>query len=155
MVVAQLEQDAIARFAHLCDRAAEHRLMVSLEPRAGTNVDTVAKAAAVVSQAKRTNAGICFDTRDYSMKQSNTPGPMAFPTGPITVIKLSDRTGSLESLSVNGGFPLETLLRASSTRGVSALSVEATVPRALNDPSSIGSYLGDNASLIWGHASTI
>jgi sugar phosphate isomerase/epimerase len=50
-----------ARFAGLCDRAADFGLTVGFEPRAGSPVSTPAQAAALVRASGAANAGIVLD----------------------------------------------------------------------------------------------
>lgn len=48
-------------FAALCDRAADHGLVVALEPLPYTNIGDLAAAAEVVERAGRDNGGVCVD----------------------------------------------------------------------------------------------
>lgn len=57
-----LEADAPAAFAALCDRAADHGLLVALEPVACSSVPDAATACRVVREAGRPNGGVCVDS---------------------------------------------------------------------------------------------
>ncbi len=52
----------VESFAALCDRAADHGLLVHLEFMPWTQIATALDAFAIVDQAGRTNGGIMFDT---------------------------------------------------------------------------------------------
>ena len=56
-------QEAAEGFASLCDRAAEHGLLVGLEavPEM-TNIETLGLAYEIVDRANRDNGGLCFDS---------------------------------------------------------------------------------------------
>lgn len=55
--------EAAAGFASLCDRAADHGLLVGLEwVPSLTNIESAAVADAIVSEADRPNGGFCFDS---------------------------------------------------------------------------------------------
>jgi sugar phosphate isomerase/epimerase len=53
--------EAAAAFGALCDRAAEHGLLVGIEWLPFTNIATAADAQAIVEGSGRTNAGYCAD----------------------------------------------------------------------------------------------
>ncbi len=53
--------DAARAFAALCDRAAAHGLLVTLEWLPFTNIATAAEAEAIVEGANRPNSGYCVD----------------------------------------------------------------------------------------------
>lgn len=74
-----LEQ-AIEQFALLCDRAAEHGLLVGIEWLPFTNIRDARDAAAIVEGAERPNGGYCIDiwhhirgSNDVSMIQELDP----------------------------------------------------------------------------------
>lgn len=55
--------EASAGFAALCDRAADHDLLVGIEAVPSmTNIDNLTLARQIVDGADRDNAGICFDS---------------------------------------------------------------------------------------------
>jgi sugar phosphate isomerase/epimerase len=54
-------QQAADGFASLCDRAAEHDVLVGIEPLPYTNIATAADAQAIVRAAGRSNGGYCID----------------------------------------------------------------------------------------------
>ncbi|MET0458172.1 MAG: sugar phosphate isomerase/epimerase family protein [Ilumatobacteraceae bacterium] len=54
-------EDAAEGFGRLCDRAAEHGLLVGIEWLPYTNIATAADARAIVEAAGRANGGYCAD----------------------------------------------------------------------------------------------
>jgi sugar phosphate isomerase/epimerase len=54
-------QQAADGFGSLCDRAAEHGVLVGIEPLPYTNIATAADAQAIVRAAGRSNGGYCMD----------------------------------------------------------------------------------------------
>ena len=54
-------QQAADAFGSLCDRAAEHGVLVGIEPLPYTNIATAADAQAIVRAAGRSNGGYCMD----------------------------------------------------------------------------------------------
>jgi len=60
------EARTIERFCELCDRAAQYGLHVCLEFAIYTGVRTLAHAAHVVAQAKRSNASVLVDALHFS-----------------------------------------------------------------------------------------
>jgi sugar phosphate isomerase/epimerase len=54
-------QQAADGFGSLCDRAAEHDVLVGIEPLPYTNIATAADAQAIVRAAGRSNGGYCID----------------------------------------------------------------------------------------------
>jgi len=64
--------ELVARFAELCDRAAEHDVVVGLEPLVLGSLRTPAEAAAVVAEAARPNGGVLLDS--YHLFRG--PGPL-------------------------------------------------------------------------------
>jgi sugar phosphate isomerase/epimerase len=64
--------EAGAGFGALCDRAADHGLLVGLEPVPSmTNIDRIGLAATIVEAADRANGGICFDS--WHLTRSGDP----------------------------------------------------------------------------------
>lgn len=57
-----LEPNAVEAFAGLCDRAADHGLLIALEPVPCSSVPDLATALAVVTGAGRPNGGLCVDS---------------------------------------------------------------------------------------------
>lgn len=56
-------EQAAAGFAALCDRAADHGLLIGLEAVPGmTNIDSLGLANEIVERADRANGGLCFDS---------------------------------------------------------------------------------------------
>src|SRR5712692_5441749 len=60
------EARTIERFCELCDRAAQYGLQVGLEFAIYTGVRTLAHAAHVVAQSKRSNASVLVDALHFS-----------------------------------------------------------------------------------------
>jgi sugar phosphate isomerase/epimerase len=54
-------QQAADGFGSLCDRAAQHGVLVGIEPLPYTNIATAADAQAIVRAAGRSNGGYCMD----------------------------------------------------------------------------------------------
>ena len=60
------EARTIERFCELCDRAAQYGLQVGLEFSIYTGVRTLAHAARIVAQSKRSNASVLVDALHFS-----------------------------------------------------------------------------------------
>ena len=58
--------DGARAFGELCDRAADHGLVVALEPLPYTNVSNTADALEIVERAGRRNGGLCLDIWHHS-----------------------------------------------------------------------------------------
>jgi sugar phosphate isomerase/epimerase len=88
----EVDPDAVAaRFAALCDRAAEHGVTVVFEPRASSPVDTPAGAAALLERAGRSNVGIAVD--HYHAHRGGWGAAEVVAAGiPVAAIHLNDTT---------------------------------------------------------------
>ncbi|MGY1722255.1 sugar phosphate isomerase/epimerase family protein [Blastococcus sp. SYSU DS0533] len=134
-----LEQplDVVAeRFAGVCDRAAEHGLVVGLEFLPWTDTDSAVRAWDVVRTAGRPNAGIVLDTWHHVRGSRTLTDLDAVPPERVVAVQLSDGplapvgteledTFRRRQLPGHGEFDLTTLLRRVLELGVRApLGVE-------------------------------
>jgi sugar phosphate isomerase/epimerase len=85
--------DAAAAFGSLCDRAADHGLVVGLEFLPFTDIVSVRDAQAIVESAGRDNGGICVDVWHHVRGANDIDAIAALPGELITGIQLND--GSL------------------------------------------------------------
>jgi len=85
---------AAAGFAALCDRAAEHGLVVGLEFLPFTNVITACDALAIVDAADRPNGGVCVDIWHHTRGANDLDLIRSIPGDRVMGIQLSD--GPLE-----------------------------------------------------------
>lgn len=83
---------AIEGFAGLCDRAAEHGLLVGLEWLPYTNIATAADAAALVLGAGRANGGYCADIWHHVRGANDEPMLMALEPERIFAVQINDGT---------------------------------------------------------------
>src|SRR5579863_3563761 len=60
-ITGDLRPSATEGFAALCDRAAEHGLLVALEPQGCSSIADLATATAIVADAGRPNGGLNLD----------------------------------------------------------------------------------------------
>ena len=82
--------DAAESFATLCDRAAEHGLLVHLEWLAWSRVPDLVTAWAVVRGADRPNGGLNVDTW-HCARTGTTPDDLrALPADRVLAVQLSD-----------------------------------------------------------------
>lgn len=82
--------DAARAFGALCDRAADHGLVVGLEPLPFTNIRTVADALAIVEEAGRPNGGLCVDI--WHVVRAGTPFEVlrTIPGELVMAVQMSD-----------------------------------------------------------------
>jgi sugar phosphate isomerase/epimerase len=85
-----LEADAAEAFARLCDRAAEHGLLVALEFVPGTNVPDAAVARRIVDDANRRNGGICVDAWHHFRGRADDDLLIALRPEQVVMIQLDD-----------------------------------------------------------------
>jgi sugar phosphate isomerase/epimerase len=83
---------AAAAFGALCDRAADHGLVVGLEFLPFTDVRTVTDARRIVEEADRPNAGICVDIWHHERGARDLDAIATLPGELITGIQLNDGT---------------------------------------------------------------
>jgi sugar phosphate isomerase/epimerase len=84
--------DAGRRFAALCDRAADHGLVVGLEFLPFTNILTVDDARRIVEEAGRPNGGLCMDIWHFTRGASTAEMLAAVPGELVTGIQMNDGT---------------------------------------------------------------
>lgn len=82
--------DAGAAFAGVCDRAAEHGLVVGLEFLPFTNIENAADALRIVDAADRPNGGICVDIWHHQRGANDLDLIRAIPGEKILGIQISD-----------------------------------------------------------------
>ena len=81
---------AAVAFAKLCDQAAEHGLLVHIEPMPMSGFRTVADAWEVVRLADRPNGGILFDVWHHLRAGASDDVVRAVPGDRILAVHLSD-----------------------------------------------------------------
>lgn len=131
-----LEPDAPRAFAALCDRAADHGLLVALEHLPCSTIPDLRTALEVVLAADRPNGGLCVDSwhvyrGDGDEPLADLPPERVFvvqlddgPTRPVDPDYLTD-TLHHRQLPGEGEFPLSRFLSLLDGIGVSApVSVE-------------------------------
>jgi len=90
---AQLAPEVAARaFGTLCDRAADHGLVVGLEFLPFTDIVDVADARRIVETAARPNGGICVDIWHHERGARDLAAIAALPGEMITGVQLNDGT---------------------------------------------------------------
>ncbi|GEL24859.1 hypothetical protein PSU4_38130 [Pseudonocardia sulfidoxydans NBRC 16205] len=77
------------RFAGMCARAAEHGLTVGFEPRANSPVSTPAQAAALITAAGASNAGIVLDAYHFH-RAGVSSDELAPHAGLVVSVQLND-----------------------------------------------------------------
>jgi sugar phosphate isomerase/epimerase len=82
--------DAARGFGGLCDRAAEHDLLVGIEWVPFTNIRTAADALAIVAAADRPNGGLCVDIWHHIRGAADESMIRALPPERIFAVQLSD-----------------------------------------------------------------
>ncbi len=83
---------AISAFGALCDRAADHGLVVSLEFLPFTDIVNTHDARRIVEGASRSNGGICVDIWHHERGARDLDAIAALPGDLVTGIQLSDGT---------------------------------------------------------------
>lgn len=94
---APLEPYVVDRFAELCDRAADHGLSVAIEFLPGTNIPNVAIADTIVSEARRSNGGLCVDSWHFFRGDPDLDALRRVPRERLLVVQLND--GALKPVS--------------------------------------------------------
>ena len=82
--------EAARAFAAMCDRAADHGLVVGLEFLPFTDIVTVHDARAIVEAAARPNGGICVDIWHHERGARDLAAIAALPGELITGIQIND-----------------------------------------------------------------
>jgi sugar phosphate isomerase/epimerase len=85
-------RDAIEAFAALCDRAADHGLLVSLEFMPSTNIASAADALRIVEAADRSNGGLCVDVWHHQRGANDLELIRALPGEKVIDVQMSDGT---------------------------------------------------------------
>jgi sugar phosphate isomerase/epimerase len=88
--------DAASAFAGLCDRAAEHGLLVHVEFLPWSRIPDVATAWEVVRRADRPNGGLAVDAWHYFRSGADEAALRAVPGDRILGIQLDDGPGQPE-----------------------------------------------------------
>jgi sugar phosphate isomerase/epimerase len=88
--------DGAEAFAAMCDRAAQHGLLVHLEWLGWSRIPDVATATAVVLGADRPNGGLNIDTWHCARTGTTTDDLRALPADRILAIQLSDAPAQAE-----------------------------------------------------------
>jgi sugar phosphate isomerase/epimerase len=124
--------DAVAeRFGSVCDRAAEHGLLVALEFLPWTGIPDVATAWEVVRRADRGNGGINLDVWHYERGPSTPDMVRAVPPERIAAVAISDAAAEVvgdliedttrrRRLPGDGSFDLVGFVRLLDAAGITA-----------------------------------
>jgi sugar phosphate isomerase/epimerase len=83
---------AVEGFAGLCDRAAEHGLLVGIEWLPYTNIANAAGAAAIVEAAGRSNGGYCVDIWHHTRGGDDLAALKALAAERVFAIQMNDGT---------------------------------------------------------------
>jgi sugar phosphate isomerase/epimerase len=85
--------EAAAGFAALCDRAADHGLLVGLEwVPSMTNITSARTALQIVTDAGRTNGGLCVDSWHFTRSTNELDDLRAIPGELVVATQLNDGT---------------------------------------------------------------
>ena len=85
-------EDAGRAYGSLCDRAAEHGLVVGLEFLPFTNIITASDALRMVEVADRPNGGVCVDIWHHQRGANDLSMVQAIPAEKVTGVQMSDGT---------------------------------------------------------------
>ena len=85
-------EQAIAGFAGLCDRAAEHGLLVGIEWLPYTNIASAADAQQIVVAADRANGGYCVDIWHHTRGANDVAQIAALEPERIFAVQMNDGT---------------------------------------------------------------
>lgn len=88
--------DAAASFAALCDRAAEHGLLVHLEWLAWSRIPDLATALEIVILADRPNGGLNIDTWHCARTRTSAADLLAVPGGRVLAVQVDDGPAEAE-----------------------------------------------------------
>lgn len=119
------------RFAAICDRAAEHGLLVALEFLPWSGIPDAATAWAIVEEAARPNGGINLDVWHHFRGAADDRMLTAIPADRIVCVAISDADAEIvgdliedttrhRRLPGEGSFDLEGFLRLLDRHGVRA-----------------------------------
>jgi sugar phosphate isomerase/epimerase len=136
-ITGDLRPSATEGFAVLCDRAADHGLLVALEPQACSSIADLATAVAIVADAGRPNGGLNVDVWHQTRGGWPLPALRALAPEQVVVIQVDDGPGCpvsddyldectrYRSAPGQGDFDLDGFLRALFATGTTApVSVE-------------------------------
>lgn len=98
---------AVEGFAGLCDRAAEHGLLVGIEWLPYTNIANSADAAAIVEAADRPNAGYCVDIWHHTRGGDDLVALRRLEPDRIFAIQMND--GTLEPVDAAADYKTDCL----------------------------------------------
>jgi sugar phosphate isomerase/epimerase len=88
---------AIESFAGLCDRAAQHDVLVALEFMPTTNIPDAAVALSIIQGAGRANGGLCVDTWHHFRGANDDALLRVLPADKVFVIQVNDGAAEPES----------------------------------------------------------
>jgi sugar phosphate isomerase/epimerase len=88
--------DAAASFAALCDRAAEHDLLVHLEWLAWSRIPDLATALEIVALADRPNGGLNIDTWHCARTGTSAADLLAVPGHRVLAVQVDDGPAEAE-----------------------------------------------------------
>jgi sugar phosphate isomerase/epimerase len=88
--------DAAASFAALCDRAAQHGLLVHLEWLSWSRIPDLATALEVVTLADRPNGGLNIDTWHCARSGTSASDLLAVPGERVLAVQLDDGPAEAE-----------------------------------------------------------
>lgn len=88
--------DAAEAFAGVCDRAAEHGLLVALEAMPFTNITDFGIGLDIVERAGRANGGLCLDAWHHFRGANDFDLLRAVPVDRIVSVQLDDGTAEPE-----------------------------------------------------------
>lgn len=135
--------DAARAFGSLCDRAAEHGLVVGLEFLPFTDIKSVHDARHIVEAADRANGGICVDIWHHERGARDLDAIAKLPGELITGVQMNDGTTAPENDDYyrdcldnrrapgEGEFDIAGLVAALRNTG-------AAIPWSIEAPSSLG-----------------
>ena len=89
--------DAIESFAALCDRAAEHGLLVQLEFLPWSKIPDAERAWEIVHRADRPNGGIAIDAWHWFRGTPDAAALRAIPGAKVLGVQLADAPAAAES----------------------------------------------------------
>jgi sugar phosphate isomerase/epimerase len=123
--------DAAASFAGLCDRAAEHGLLVHLEFLPWSRIPNLSSAWEVVRTAGRANGGLVIDSWHFFRSDADWDMLQSVPGESVLGVQLSDAPVAAEDnlvdatlhhrrLPGDGAFDLARLVRALAAIGAAA-----------------------------------
>ncbi len=150
--------DVTERFAALCDRAAEHGLLVALEFLPWSGIPDVATAWRIVDGAGRANGGLLVDTWHHLRGVADDDALRAVPGDRVFVVQVSDADAEPEGpymedttlrrrLPGDGALDLVGFLRTLDGMGVDCpISVELFSPEFQALPADEAAHLAHDAT---------